>query len=167
MFEFDARNLAFLLSDDYREILENSLISASCAIDDDDENNDVWMGCAVPSDVLWASPDGNYEIVDGDGERPLVVLLHRGDPVGYYVDMGAWIDPEHRGKGLGTGLVLVAASRYGRSAFINHQVEDPRHGLGFSESGFELHDRVPAAAEAMIEGDFDFYRPSARSPAIA
>jgi GNAT superfamily N-acetyltransferase len=134
----DREGVSFLLSDDYGRILDRGQVASIFEIPDDDENHAVWLGCSPVGDPL-SSPGSSYDLVEGDGDRPLVLLRHEGVPVGYYVDMGAWIDPAHRGRGHGARMVLAAAGRFGRAAFIDDGMRDPRDGMGFSDAGYRIH----------------------------
>jgi GNAT superfamily N-acetyltransferase len=49
---------------------------------------------------------------------------------GFYMGSGLWIDPEHRGKGLSSRLILAAAAFHGGSPTKNTE------GLGVSAAGY-------------------------------
>lgn len=140
--------IAFLRSPDFDRIMETALISDGFAIDDDDEVIEAWLSCDAVGEPL-SIPAPGYAVVESNGMRPLVLLLHQGEAVGYYVDMSAWIDPDHRGKGLGVEMILAAASCFGRSAFIDRDVRDPRNGVGFSAAGYVIHEKARRRALAL------------------
>jgi GNAT superfamily N-acetyltransferase len=72
------------------------------------------------------------------------VLVHAEAGVcGFYMDGQCWVDPEHRGRGLGARLVLAAAEFHGGRPF------DAPFGLGFSPAGYAAH--VAAHRLAVLE----------------
>lgn len=101
----------------------------------------------------WRSEDG-YEIravPDPDFEPETMALLSpAGGRCGFYSGGQLWIDPEHRGRGLGAELVLAMADALGASPVRHHG------GLGFSGAGIEAHREawrraVERAAEAGLD----------------
>lgn len=73
------------------------------------------------------------EINDYHPEGTFILLAPDGKPVGFYANAQCWIDPEHRGKGLSTPLILAAADFHGGSPTENTE------GLGFSYAGYAAH----------------------------
>jgi GNAT superfamily N-acetyltransferase len=142
------KGTSFLLSRAYDSILASAFVSDIYGVFDE-EIVEVWLDC-LPVGPTLSVPLPGYDIVAADGERPLVLLRHDGEAVGYYVDMGLWIDPAHRGHDLGVQLILAAAEHFGRKAFINDEMEDPRNGLGFSEAGYAAHERARYIAAELI-----------------
>lgn len=89
----------------------------------------VWEWTDVTAPV-WE--EGDYTIVGlVDFEPGCVVLRHGGNPVGFYLEGQAWIDPGHRGKGFGPKMVLAAIA-------AGQRLPDIRD-IGFTEAGFRTH----------------------------
>lgn len=68
------------------------------------------------------------------------VLVERAEAgeriVGCYLAGMLWIDPEFRGRGLGSDLIAISAEDCGTSPVSNDG------GLGFTEGGFRAHERA-------------------------
>ena len=86
--------------------------------------------------AFWTSGNG-YEIravPDPHWTPPTLVLLDPGGiPCGFYSGDQAWVDGEHRGRGLGAELALAMADAIG-----TNPIRQP-DGLGFTEAGFATH----------------------------
>jgi len=86
-----------------------------------------WTDFTAP---IWEQDE--YQIVGlQDFEPSAVGLLKDNKVVGFYLDGQAWIDLEHRGKGLGPAMVVSFVSMTGN---LPH-VED----IGFSDEGYRIH----------------------------
>jgi GNAT superfamily N-acetyltransferase len=89
------------------------------------------------------SGQGGYtvrELLDYDPPGTFALLTPEGSPCGFYMDSGLWIDPEHRGKGLSSRLILAAAAFHGGSPTNNEG------GLGFSDAGYAAHRKAHCLA---------------------
>lgn len=83
------------------------------------------------TDPIWV--EGSYAIrgcIDFDPD--CVLLTHEGESVGFYMGGQAWIDPGHRGNGLGARMIVSTIAMSGR-------LPDVRD-IGFSEAGFAAHE---------------------------
>jgi hypothetical protein len=69
------------------------------------------------------------------------MLFHKGSVVGFYFDMMAWLDPEHRGNGLATKMIFAFANHFGDDAFREARIKADC-ALGFSQEGYDLHARA-------------------------
>ncbi|RWL23439.1 MAG: hypothetical protein EOR63_32130 [Mesorhizobium sp.] len=79
---------------------------------------------------IWS--EGEYSIAGlVDFEPGCVVLFRKDEPVGFYLEGQAWIDPDHRGKGFGPKMVLSAIAHEGRLP----EIKD----IGFTEGGYRTH----------------------------
>jgi len=100
----------------------------------DEEYEWIW-NAPIYEKPFWRSPSG-YEIrtVDPDFEPPTVVLLAPdGSRCGFYSGGQLWVDPEHRGQGLGAELVLALTEALGYS------ITAVNEGLGLSPEGYRAH----------------------------
>lgn len=94
----------------------------------------VWVD-PLSETPFWRSPAGYQILVLNSESEPavLVLLAPNGERCGFYVGIELWIDPDHRGQGLGAELVLAMTELLGRS---------PREGqeaTGFSPAGYAAH----------------------------
>jgi hypothetical protein len=111
-----------------------------------DEDYDWLWDCAADPRGLrppvWVG-DGYQvrELIDVEPEGTFALLAPGGQPCGFYMDGQAWIDPEHRGKGLSSRLILAAAEFHGGSPIV-----DAPCGLGFSSAGLAAHRAAHALA---------------------
>lgn len=97
-----------------------------------DEYSHVWEWEEL-TDAVW-SADG-YSVHGLVGfEPPCMVLARGGQRIGFYMGGQSWIDPEHRGRGLGAAMAVAATAFSGR-------LPDVRD-IGFSEAGYRLHLRA-------------------------
>jgi hypothetical protein len=102
------------------------------------------------ADPAWLNDEG-YRIcllIDCEPAGTFVLLDSASSPCGFYYASGLWIDPDHRGKGLSTPLILTAAAFHGGSPTNNTE------GLGFSKAGYAAHRAAHRSAvmEAVAEG---------------
>ncbi|MCV9964063.1 hypothetical protein OIU34_19465 [Pararhizobium sp. BT-229] len=132
-------NYTAILSDDYAAILDVAQISPVHGFDGRAEY-DFFFGEELPTDaVIWE--DGDYAIADVGYDSPTVMLFHQGSVVGFYFDMMAWLDAEHRGRGLATKMIFAYADRFGGNAFADQRAK-AGCALGFSPEGYDLHERA-------------------------
>ena len=132
-------NYTAILSDDYRGILDVAQISPIHSFDGRAEY-DFFFDEELPGDaVIWE--EGDYAIADVSYDNPTVMLFHNGSVVGFYFDMMAWLDAEHRGRGLATKMIFAYADRFGEDAFAESRVRADC-AMGFSPEGYELHERA-------------------------
>jgi len=92
-------------------------VAESCAIDGRDFDYHWIWDAPLPETPFWRSPAG-YEILPlGPGYEPetLVLVAPNGERCGFYIGIELWIDPPHRGQGLGAELVLAMTELLGRS----------------------------------------------------
>lgn len=108
----------------------NCIVSPSFAVQGRDEEYDhVWDWTDL-TPAIWE--EGPYEVVGlTDFEPCCVALRHGGKPVGFYMGGQSWIDPSHRGMGLGPVLVLSAIA-------LSGELPDIRD-IGFTEAGYRTH----------------------------
>jgi len=133
-----------ILSDDYRGILDVAVVGPAFGVDGRADYGFFFDEEPEGKRVVWQE-DG-YLIADADYDSPTLILFHGGRPCGFYFDMMAWLDPDHRGRGLATRMVLSYASHFGADAFAE-QRRKAGCGLGFSQEGYDLHIRVLEIAE--------------------
>lgn len=99
---------------------------------------------------IWSS--GAYTIaVDDYSESSSVVLMVRGEIVGFYEGSCLWLDERYRGQGLSVPLILAAA--------VERSKDEPPTVLppgvdchGYSPAGLAAHD---AAFEKLLEANYD------------
>lgn len=102
----------------------------------------------VSENVIWSGEDGYALCTLPHDDAHTVLLFHKGvKVVGLYRDMMAWIEPDHRGQGLGATMIVEFAEHFGENAFTSEQ-NDPAEGLGFTEAGYAAH---KAAQEIAVE----------------
>lgn len=141
---------AAILSDDYAGILEVAVVHPMHSFNGREEY-DFFFEEEMPKDaVIWE--DGDYAIADVRYDEPTLMLFHKGKVVGFYFDMMAWLDPEHRGKGLATQLILSYAQHLGENAFSD-QRKKAGCALGFSPEGYALHGRTLEVARELQEAE--------------
>lgn len=141
-------NYTAILSDDYAAILDVAQINPIHGFDGRAEY-DFFFDEELPADaVIWE--EGAYAIADVGYDSPTVMLFHEGSVVGFYFDMMAWLDAEHRGRGLATKMIFAYADRFGGDAFA-----EPRKradcGMGFSPEGYDLHERALEMARQLAQ----------------
>lgn len=139
-------NLSAILSDDYAAILDVAQISPIHSFDGREEYDFFFDEELRSEDVIWE--EGEYAVADVNYDSPTVVLFHRGRAVGFYFDMMAWLDEDHRGQGLATKMIFAYAGRFGPEAFAEQRVKADC-ALGFSPEGFDLHVRALEMARRM------------------
>lgn len=101
--------------------------------------------------VIWSGADGYALCSVPDDDAPTVLLFHKENTVvGLYRDMMAWIDPEHRGKGLGTTMIVEFAEHFGENAFSSEE-NDAADGLGFTSAGYAVHQAAREIAMERLE----------------
>ncbi|MDW9481734.1 hypothetical protein GOB57_24100 [Sinorhizobium meliloti] len=142
-------NYSAILSDDYQAILDVAQISPIHAFDGRVEY-DFFFHEDSPSteSVVWQ--EGDYAIADVDYDSPTVMLFHKGNVVGFYFDMMAWLDEEHRGRGLATKMIFAYADRFGEAAFAEQRAKADC-ALGFSPEGYDLHERALEMARQLAQ----------------
>jgi RimJ/RimL family protein N-acetyltransferase len=138
-------NYTAILSDDYAAILDVAQIGPYFGFDGREEYDFFFDEQLSAEDVIWE--EGDYAIADVHYESPTVMLFHKGSVVGFYFDMMAWLDPEHRGNGLATKMIFAYADHFGDDAFKEQRIKADC-ALGFSQEGYDLHIR---ALEMAIE----------------
>lgn len=127
-----------------------SMISQNFAIDGraDEDYEIVWTWTDL-SPPLWS--DGRYcvrEMRDFIPEGSVVLQDAMGRTCGFYMGGQAWIDPDHRGKGLSTRLILASAE------ILDCSPTAMFGGLGFTEEGYAAHVAAhrQAVQEAIVSG---------------
>ena len=141
-------NYSAILTDDYAAILDVAQVSPIHGFDGRDEY-DFFFDEQLPADaVIWE--EGEYAIADVGYDSPTVMLFHEGKVVGFYFDMMAWLDVEHRGRGLATTMIFAYADRFGENAFADQRVKADC-ALGFSPEGFDLHQRALEIARQLAQ----------------
>lgn len=126
------------------------LLSESFAIDGRKDEDYAWIWEEDPSfhPLLPSSfPLDGYRIHHLWGYEPegsVLLAAPDGSVCGFYLDAQCWIDPEHRGAGLSTPMILAAAELLGGSPVR------PNDGcpVGFSEAGHKAHLAAHAASVA-------------------
>ncbi|MBY3157235.1 hypothetical protein HFO56_33460 [Rhizobium laguerreae] len=141
-------NYAAILSDDYAAILDVAHIGPHFGFDGREEYDFFFDEQLSGDDVVWE--EGDYAIADVHYDSPTLMLFHKGRVVGFYYDMMAWLDPEHRGNGLATKMIFAYADHFGEDAFREQRI---RAGcaLGFSQRGYDLHVRALGMATELTE----------------
>jgi GNAT superfamily N-acetyltransferase len=132
-------NLNAILSDDYAGIIDVAQIGPHFGFDGREEYHFFFDEQLSAEDVVWE--EGDYAIADVHYDSPTVMLFHKGSVVGFYYDMMAWLDPEHRGKGLATKMIFAYADHFGDDAFREARIKADC-ALGFSQEGYDLHVRA-------------------------
>lgn len=118
------------------------MVSEIFSVDGADEEWDLLRepDLAATSPELWRSPGGDYSVrhlEDWDKQPSLALFFHcagaEPEAVGFYCHGMCWVDPRHRGRGLGVELVLAAAAVAGGSPTRNPA------GMGFTAAGVAVH----------------------------
>lgn len=114
------------------------MVGTGFAIDGRDEEYALYLDAPYDLEPVWRSADDRYAVhlvTDEDWDPPTAVLIDARTEgcVGFYAGGELWIEPEHRGGGLSTALILCLVDRLGRAAYDN------RTGLGFSAAGYAAH----------------------------
>jgi GNAT superfamily N-acetyltransferase len=100
----------------------------------------------VPIEVSEAPEGYKFQSLD-TWEAPGVVLRDQaGDVIGFYYKFSSWVDPEHRGQGLGALMILAYAEHYKDHAWELER-EEFNGGTGFSEAGYSIHRQAIGMAE--------------------
>lgn len=117
------------------EFIGPALVSEQFAINGREDEDYEWIWDApLPSTEMWRNAQG-YEIwaLDEDFEpQTLILISPNAERCGFYMGVELWIDPEHRGQGLGAELVLAMTHLLGRSPVQNGPI-------GFSAAGYYAH----------------------------
>jgi GNAT superfamily N-acetyltransferase len=104
----------------------------------------VWDCVELDQPVLWygEGDQAGYRILalEGEADDGVVLISPDGEPCGFYCNGPSWIDPEHRGLGLSTPLILTEAYRVGRSPMAHAEWRD------FSPAGYQAHVKAWEAA---------------------
>lgn len=113
-------------------------VSETFAIDGREEEYALYFDAPYDLSPAWTSADGLHAVhlvTDEDWDPPTAVLIdaRTQDCAGFYAGGELWIDPEHRGRGLSTALILCLVDHLGRAAYDN------RTGMGFSAAGYAAH----------------------------
>ncbi len=141
-----------LLTDHFQTIMENAQINDLLYdFDATEDSHSFYLESEFNrNDVIWSGAGGyNLCAVPGD-DAPTVLLFHDSRVVGLYRDMMAWVDPRHRGKGLGATMIVEFAEYFGEHAFRNEE-DDPSAGLGFTIAGFAAHRVARTIATERLE----------------
>jgi GNAT superfamily N-acetyltransferase len=141
-------SVAALLSDDYAVILSVAQVSDVHSFDGREAYDFFFEEELDASRVIWA--DGDYAIADVGYDDPTVMLFHRGAVVGFYFELMAWLDDEHRGRGLATQMILSYAERFGDDCFVQPRIKADC-AMGFSPEGYDLHVRAREKAREMLD----------------
>ncbi|MCS4090154.1 GNAT family N-acetyltransferase [Rhizobium sp. BK176] len=132
-------NLNAILSDDYAAILDVAQVGPYFGVNGREDYHFFFDELLVAEDIVWE--DGDYAIADVHYDTPTVMLFHQGSVVGFYYDMMAWLDPEHRGNGLATKMIFAFADHFGDDAFKEARIKADC-AMGFSQEGYDLHVRA-------------------------
>lgn len=127
---------------DEDDLLGGCMVSPVFGLEGDSEDFDHVFEWGDLTCSVWA--DGEYEVVGCvDFEPGCVVVRKDGETVGFYMDGQAWVEPDHRRKGLGTAMIL--------SFLALHDRLPNTRGIGFSEEGYALHCRVLEALASLYQ----------------
>ncbi len=129
---------------DCHDFVGKATVSEAFAVDGRDDDHDAVWDAPIDGDAFWTSPDGYaIHLVDDPDWSPETLLLldPRGEACGFYSGGEAWVDPGHRGQGLGSEMVLAMAEAMGR-----RPVPGGEAGMGFSRAGLEAHRMAWVAA---------------------
>jgi GNAT superfamily N-acetyltransferase len=137
-----------ILSDDYQGILDVAQISPIHSFDGRTEYDFFFEEELRRDALIWE--EGDYAITDVGYDSPTVMLFHKGSVVGFYFDMMAWLDAEHRGMGFATKMIFAYADRFGENAFAAPRL-NADCALGFSPEGYELHERALELARSLAQ----------------
>jgi ribosomal protein S18 acetylase RimI-like enzyme len=142
-----------LLTPHFETIMDNAMIDDFFYdFDATEESHSFYLEADYDEkNVIWSGADGYALCSLPDDDAPTVLLFHKNTTVvGLYRDMMAWIDPDHRGKGLGTAMVVEFAEHFGENAFSSDE-NDPADGLGFTSAGFAIHQAAREIAMERLE----------------
>jgi hypothetical protein len=117
-----------------RDFLGPTAVSESFALTGREDELEVYFGAEPSQHPLWT--DGQYSVHtvnDPDFNPEATVLLRHGErTVGFYAGGMCWIDPDHRGKGLSTPLIVGSNLVLGAVPYT-----EP---MGFSAAGLAAHE---------------------------
>lgn len=121
---------------DFGEFIGLVLVLPVFEIDGRQDDDYYWVWDAtLPAEPYWESSAG-YRIYSlGIEYEPetLVLVSPAGQRCGFYVGNELWIDPEHRGQGLGAELVLAMTE------LLGHSPCEDQEAVGFSPAGYAAH----------------------------
>nr|WP_250808272.1 hypothetical protein [Neorhizobium tomejilense] len=138
--------IAAILSDDYAAILDVAEVSETHSFNGREEYDFFFDEELDPTNVIWS--EGDYAIADVGYDDPTVMLFNNGKVVGFYFELMAWLDPEHRGNGLATQMILAYAERFGDDCFARPRAK-AGCAMGFSPDGYDLHVRARERANEL------------------
>lgn len=141
-------NYNAILSEDYQGVLDVAQISPIHSFDGRAEYDFFFEEELSADAVIWE--EGDYAIADVAYDTPTVMLFHKGNVVGFYFDMMAWLDADHRGRGLATRMIFAYADRFGDDAFADTR-EKADCAMGFSPEGYDLHERALEMARQLAQ----------------
>jgi ribosomal protein S18 acetylase RimI-like enzyme len=142
-----------LLTSHFEMIMENAQIDdVLYEFDATEESHSFYLEADYDETaVIWAGADGYALCTVPDDDAPTVLLFHKEKKVvGLYRDMMAWIDPDHRGKGLGTTMIVEFAEHFGENDFQSDH-NDAAEGLGLTDAGFAVHQAAREIAMERLE----------------
>lgn len=138
--------IAAILSDDFSGILEVAQVHECHSFDGREEYDFFFEETLDRSRVVWF--EGAYAMADVGYDSPTLMLFHEGEVVGFYFELMAWLDPEHRGRGLATQMVLQYAETFGDDCFAPLR-KAADCAMGFSPEGYALHCRALDHAQSL------------------
>lgn len=137
-----------LLTAHFQLIMDNAQINdAFYGFDaSQEESHSFYLETVFNADTaIWHNGDYTLCTVPDD-DAPTALLYHKEQVVGLYRDMMAWIEPGHRGKGLGACMIMEFAEHFGEDAFQSG-AGDPADGIGFTVAGYAAHQAARELAE--------------------
>ena len=139
-----------LLDPWFSDFMNMSFVGSNFEIDGGDEEYEPFFEVdAEDGDEIEIieAPDGyTFQSLD-TWESPGVVLRDAtGDVIGFYYEFSSWVEPEHRGQGLGALMILAYAEHYKDHAW---EIEREKYdcGTAFSPGGFAIHSQAMRMAE--------------------
>lgn len=126
------------------EFLEGAMIAPSFEMDGrtEEDYEPIWL-CDTFSKPVFE--EHGYEIVElPEFDKTCVVLRHKGETVGFYMDAQLWVDDEHRGQSFGAKMVVCASALTGEAPNVTF--------VGFSDEGYNAHVKaLELAREAVLK----------------
>ena len=130
-------NIDFIETPSFKKIeknwLDQALISDNFEIDGHDNQYAPIYNKKEKTEVVAYFDD--YEIIkfSSDFEPATVAAKINGEIVGFYSGAQSWVEPDHRGHGLGKALIVSSIAVF-KELQINY--EEP---IGMSQLGYEVH----------------------------
>ena len=134
------KKINLLSSGDFQEVLDGAWISEEYYFNGRGEDYEYYFDL-TPEETTQIRTYEGYSIEVGCDDLSDYAILRApsGEVCGFYYRFMAWIDEEHRGKGLCPQMIFAFAQHFGEDAW-GDDLQDCQGGMGFTEEGFTAHE---------------------------